>query len=374
MEKPPALPHEHPVDSGQVTMDYWLTEEEQLVQSSFHDYLASECGPHRVRTAYDTDLAFDEELWRGFGELGFTGACIPAEHGGSGLGMMEAALLAEELGRHTAPLFLEGHILAGLALSLGGPSARQQSLLPKLASGELIGSLAIAAENSATDQPVELGEEGTVSLGMVPLADVADVIVVRCAKGQLGVLESVRTNVAACSSNGIDQSRKVFQITFDQAAVEPIPNLSGDALCSGLITLLSADAYGAADKLLELTVEYAKTREQFGQPIAQFQAVKHQLAEMALAVVTGRGLFWKAAREFDEDSESSAKSASMAKAHITDQAMKIARGAVELHGGIGFTWESDVHFYFKRLMFDRNYLGTPEVHRERCAELSGWVQ
>ena len=369
MEEPAVLSHEHSVDSGRASMDYWLTEEEQLVQSSFHDYLASECGPHRVRTAYDTDLTFDEELWRGFGELGFTGACIPAEHGGSGLGMMEAALLAEELGRHTAPLFLEGHILAGLALSLGGPSARQQRLLPKLASGEFIGSLAIAA-----DQPVELGEEGTVSLGMVPLADVADVIVVRCANGQLGVLESARTNAAAHSSNGIDQSRKVFKITFDQGAVEPIPNLSGDALCSGLITLLSADAYGAADKLLELTVEYAKTREQFGQPIAQFQAVKHQLAEMALAVVTGRGLFWKAAREFDADSESSAKSASMAKAHITDQAMQIARWAVELHGGIGFTWESDVHFYFKRLMFDRNYLGTPEVHRERCAELSGWVQ
>ncbi len=355
-------------------MDYWLTEEEQLVQSSFHDYLASECGPQRVRTAYDTDCTFDKELWRGFGELGFTGACIPTEYGGSGLGMMEAALLAEELGRHTAPLFLEGHILAGLAISMGGSAAGRQRLLPKLASGELIGTLAIAAEGPGTDQPIELGGEGTVSVGMVPLADVADVIVVGCANGQLGVLESTRTNVSVRNADGIDQSREVFQVAFDQAAVEPIPNLSGEALCSGLITLLSADAYGAADRLLELTVEYAKTREQFGQPIAQFQAVKHQLAEMALAVVTGRGLFWKAAREFDEDCGSSSKSASMAKAHITDQAMRIARGAVELHGGIGFTWESDVHFYFKRLMFDRNYLGNPEVHRERCAKLSGWVQ
>ncbi len=355
-------------------MDYWLSEEEQLVQSSFHDYLASECGPGRARTAYDTDLTFDRELWRGFAELGFTGACIPAQHGGSGLGMMEAALLAEELGRHTAPMFLEGHILAGLAISVGGPSAGQQRLLPKLASGELIGTLAIAADDPGASPPVEPSGAGRASLGMVPLADVADVVVVRCADSQLGVLESTHANVAARNANGIDQSRKVFQLSFDQAAVEPIPGLSADALCNGLFTLLSADAYGAADRLLELTVEYAKTREQFGQPIAQFQAVKHQLAEMALAVVTGRGLFWKAAREFDADCESSAKSASMAKAHITDQAMQMARAAVELHGGIGFTWESDVQLYFKRLMFDRNYLGTPEVHRERCAELSGWVQ
>ena len=355
-------------------MDYWLSEEEQLVQSSFHDYLASECAPHRVRTAYDTDITFDKELWRGFAELGFTGACIPVESGGSGLGMMEAALIAEELGRHAAPLFLEGHILAGLAVSLGGTSAQRQRLLPKLATGEFIATLALAAEDCSTALSVEPGGVGRVSLGMIPLGDVADVILVGCANGQLGLLETEGAHLSSCNADGIDQSRTIFDITFDQAAVEPIPNLSRAALQSGMITLLAADAFGAADKLMGLTVEYAKTREQFGQPIAQFQGVKHQLAEMALAVVTARGLFWKAAREFDEDSESSAKSASMAKAHITDHAMQMARGAVELQGGIGFTWESDVQFYFKRLMFDRNYLGTPEVHRERCAELSGWVQ
>ena len=349
-------------------MDYWLTEEEQLVQSSFHDFLASECSPQRVRAAYDTDLTFDEELWQGFRELGFTGACIPVEHGGSGLGLMEAALLAEELGRHTAPLFLEGHILAGLAVSLGGTSEQQQRLLPGLASGEAIGTLALS------DAKVEPGGDGTVSLGVVPLADVADVIIVGCVDGRLGVLETGRTDPSVRNANGIDQSRKIFELAFDQAAVEALPGLSSDALCNGLLTMLAADAFGAAEQLMKLTAEYARTREQFGQPIAQFQAVKHQLAEIALAVITGRGLFWKAAREFDANRESSAKSASMAKAYITDHALQTARDAVELHGGIGFTWESDVHFYFKRLMFDRNFMGTPEIHRERCAEISGWVQ
>lgn len=356
-------------------MDYWLTEQQQLVQSSFHDFLASECPPARVRTAYDTDRTFDEDLWKEFRQLGFTGTCIPSDQGGSGLGLMEAALVSEELGRHAAPLFLEGHTLAGLAIALSGSGSQKERLLPGLASGERIGSVALSSKGNGTawcDWHVEPGGRKTASVETVPLGDVAGVLVIGCADGQLGVLETRRANVSASNSNGIDRSRNIFKVSFEEAAVEALPHLPGEALASALLVLLSADAFGAADRLLALTVEYAKTREQFGQPIGGFQAVKHQLAEYALTAVTARGLFWKAAGEFDEHPESAAKSAAMAKAHITDQAMRIARGAVELHGGIGFTWESDVQLYFKRALFDRTYLGTPQMQRERCAELSGW--
>lgn len=358
-------------------MDYWLTEDQQLIQSSFRDFLASECAPERVRRAYDTDETLDKQLWQGLKQIGFTGTCIPSEYGGSDLGVMEAALLSEELGRHAMPLFLEGHTLAGLAITLGGTSSQKERLLPGLASGDMIGTLALSTAGTGTDWcdwRVEPGKANAAAGVLVPLADVADVLIVGCARGQLGVLETKRANLGVINSNGIDQSRKVFEVSFDQASVELLPNLSGEVLCSALITLLAADAFGAADRLLEMTVEYAKTREQFGQPIAQFQAVKHQLAEYALAVVTARGLFWKAAQEFDQDPRSAARSAAMAKAHVTDQAIQIARGSVELHGGMGFTWESDVQFYFKRVMFDRNYLGIPEFYRERCAELAGWAQ
>ena len=360
-----------------IFMEYWLTERQQLVQSSFRDFLASECTPARVRTAYDTDQTFDEDLWKGFGQLGFTGTCIPSDHGGSGLGLMEAALLSEELGRHAAPLFLEGHILAGLAIALGGAQTQKERLLPGLATGERIGSVALSGNGNGTawcDWQVEPGGGNTASVETVPMGDVADVLVIGCANGQLGVLETRQANVSTSNSNGIDRSRSIFEVSLDEAAVEALPALPGEALGNALLVLLAADAFGAADRLLELTVEYAKTREQFGQPIAGFQAVKHQLAEYALATVTARGLFWKAAGEFDEEPQSAAKSASMAKAHITDQAMRIARGAVELHGGIGFTWEADVQLYFKRALFDRTFLGTPQMHRERCAQLSGWGQ
>lgn len=356
-------------------MDYWLTEQQQLVQSSFHHFLASECTPARVRTTYDTDRTFDEELWKGFGQLGFTGTCIPPEYGGSGLGLMDAALVSEELGHHAAPVFLEGHTLAGLAIALGGSPSQKERLLPPLAAGERIGTVALSNGGNRTawcDWHVEPGGGKTASVELVPSGDVADVLVIGCANGQLGVLEVRQTNVSASNSSGVDRSRNVFEVSFDEAAVEALPDLPGEVLGNALLVLLAADAFGAADRLLELTVEYANTREQFGQPIAGFQAVKHQLAEFALAAITARGLFWKAAGEFDENPESAAKSASMAKAHITDQAMRIGRGAVELHGGIGFTWESDVQLYFKRALFDRSYLGTPQMHRERCAQLSGW--
>ena len=149
-------------------MDYWLSEQEQLVQSSFHDYLAGECAPHRVRTAYDTDLTFDKELWRGFAELGFTGACIPVDSGGSGLGMMEAALIAEELGRHAAPLFLEGHILAGLAVSLGGTSAQQQRLLPKLATKTQESIARLAFDLIGSDALLSPSAEDVTTMAYMP--------------------------------------------------------------------------------------------------------------------------------------------------------------------------------------------------------------
>ena len=356
-------------------MDYWLSEEQQLIQSSVHEFLTNECGPERVRAAYDSEQTFDAALWKGLAELGLTGTCIPSEHGGTDLGLLEAALLSEELGRHAAPLFLEGHLLAGLAIATGGTDAQKANLLPKLASGEQIGTLALASRESRAswcDWTVAPGGSGTSSASLVPMADVADVLIVGCQGGQLGILESQRANLVTRSAHGLDQSRHLFEISFDQAAVEPLPELPGEVLCDALITLLAADAFGAANKLVEITVAYAMEREQFGLPIAQFQSVKHKLAECALGALTGRGLFWKAAGEFDRAPAKAARSASMAKAHITDQATRVAREAVELHGGVGFTWECDVHPYFKRAMFDRNYLGTPELHRERCARLAGW--
>ena len=140
---------------------------------------------------------------------------------------------------------------------------------------------------------------------------------------------------------------------------------------AGLV-LLAADAFGGAQRLLEMAVEYAKTRQQFGVTIGSFQGLKHQLANLAVEIEPARGLYWYAAHAFDHVREESERTAALAKAHLTDVYMQAARDSVEAHGGIGFTWECDVQIYFKRAMFDRAFFGTPATHRERAAALAGW--
>ena len=136
--------------------------------------------------------------------------------------------------------------------------------------------------------------------------------------------------------------------------------------------MLAADAFGAAWSLLQATLDYAGTRQQFGSRLTSFQAVKHQLANMATEIEPTRGLWWFAAHAFDAIPLEAERAAAIAKAHVTDRALEVARGAVELHGGIGFTWECDVQIWFKRVMFDRAFLGNPELHRERSARLAAW--
>ena len=140
---------------------------------------------------------------------------------------------------------------------------------------------------------------------------------------------------------------------------------------AGLV-LLAADAFGGAQQLLEMSVEYAKTRQQFGVTIGSFQGLKHQLANVAVEIEPARGLYWYAAHAFDHVPDESERTAALAKAHLGQVYMQTARDAVEAHGGIGFTWECDVQIYFKRAMFDRAFLGAPSVHRERAAALAGW--
>jgi alkylation response protein AidB-like acyl-CoA dehydrogenase len=192
--------------------------------------------------------------------------------------------------------------------------------------------------------------------------------------GRLAVVDTAGAGVRIENLEGIDRSRPVFRVDFEGAPCELLaddPAVARRLRDAGLV-LLAADAFGAASHLIDLAVEYAKTREQFGQKIAQFQAVKHQLARLALDIEPTRALFWHAAYAVDHLPEEAERAAALAKAHITDRGLEVARAVVELHGGLGFTWECDVQMGFKRLMFDRAFLGNPESLRDRCAALAGW--
>ena len=205
----------------------------------------------------------------------------------------------------------------------------------------------------------------------MPEADGAELFVVGCRGGALALVEA-GPDVRVTPEPTLDRGRPLATLELEGAPAELLAAADAARLVDAGSVLLAADAFGAAHQLVRATAAYLQTRQQFGQPLAQFQAVKHQLANMALDVDPTRGLWWYAAHAFDHAPAEASRAAALAKAHITERAQQVARDAVEAHGGIGFTWECDVQIWFKRVMFDRLWLGAPELHRERFAALEGW--
>jgi alkylation response protein AidB-like acyl-CoA dehydrogenase len=316
-------------------------------------------------------------LWKGLAEIGVAGLAVPEAHGGAGLELLDLALVAEELGRGAVPVPFLGHALATLGIARSASAAQQEAWLPRLAAGTARATVALAEDDARWLPPewrVELAN-GRVRgrKRLVPEADGADLFVVGCQGGALALVEA-GPSARVTPEPTLDRGRPLATLDLEDAPAELLDAAGGARLVDAGSVLLAADAFGAAHQLVRVTAAYLQSRQQFGQPVAQFQAVKHQLANMALDVDPTRGLWWYAAHAFDHAPTDASRAAALAKAHITERAQQVARDAVEAHGGIGFTWECDVHIWFKRVMFDRLWLGAPELHRERFAVLEGWAK
>src|SRR5262245_18850751 len=356
-------------------MDFSLSKEQELLQETVRSFVAREGPARAVHAIYDGDRGGVAELWRGPGEIGVTGLVVPEACGGAGLELLDLALVAEELGRGAVPVPFLGHSLATLALARGGSAAQQAAWLPRLASGEARATVALA-EGGASWLPSSwrievVGGRVTGRKELVPEAEGAEVFVVGCRGGALAMV-AAGPSVRVTREPTLDRGRPLATVDFEDAPAEPLTAIDAARLVDAGSILLAADAFGAAHQLVRATAAYLQTRRQFGQPLAQFQAVKHQLANMALDVDPTRGLWWYAAHAFDHVPAEAPRAAALAKAHVTERAQQVARDAVEAHGGIGFTWECDVQIWFKRVMFDRLRLGGPALHRERLAALEGW--
>jgi len=359
-------------------MEFGLTEEHRLLMETLRGFAARECPAARLRELFEQGHGHDPELWRGLAEMGVTGLAVPEEHGGAGLEILDLALAAEVLGHAALPGPFLGHALAGIAVACGGSAEQRERWLPRLASGELLGTIAFGEPDGGFGPEAWTARaQGGLLDGekaWVPFGAVADLVVVGTAGGGLALAERGASGTRVEPVDGLDRTRPLAALRFAKTPCEVLPGgvaAAGRVRDAGLV-LLAADAFGAAEKLLEMTLAYARSREQFGQPIAQFQAVKHQLADMAAQVEPMRSLLWYAAHAQDHVREDAERSAAIAKAHVTDCAVEVAREAVELHGGLGFTWECDVQIWMKRALFDRALLGSPETHRERQAALGGW--
>jgi alkylation response protein AidB-like acyl-CoA dehydrogenase len=359
-------------------MDFDLSDEQRLLQETVAQFMDNECPLSRLRELYDDEIGFDPVLWKGLAELGLAGIHLPAEYGGSELEILDLAVVAETLGALAAPVPYLSHSLASLAISLAGNSDQKSRWLPGLVSGDTLATVALAEQGGGwmpEDWTLACGATITGTKEIVEFGEHADLFVVGLAGGRFGVVERNATGVEIQRVESADRTRRIARVSFEATPIELLEEGGAEAAERvrdvGLV-LISADAFGGAAKLVDMSVEYAKNREQFGVTIGHFQGLKHQLANMAVEIEPTRALYWYAAHALDHVPNESARCAAIAKSHITERFQQVARDATEAHGGIGYTWEGDTQIWFKRAMFDRVFMGTPRVHQNRAADLADW--
>ena len=355
-------------------MDFSITADQRLMQESLARTLEAAAALDRVRRfAADRDDA-GADVWTALADFGLPGVVIPEEHGGLGLGLLDAALAAEALGRAVAPAPFLGAVAASVALTRGGTAEQQARWLPKIAAGDVVIGLAVAeAVAGARDGMGVTASGGKLTGGALFVTDAmtADLFVVADADGGLHLVAGDAPGLSRAVVTSIDLTRRLGELRFDAVPAEPLAAHTLDAVRDAAWTLLAADTLGAAEVMIEKAVAYAKERRQFGRVIGSFQAVKHLCAEMAAELEPCRALVWYAAYAFDDAPAEAGLTAAHAKAHTSEVGRFIARTATEVHGGMGITDLLGLHYWFKRIGLDRQLLGGPERVRRIAAKMQG---
>jgi alkylation response protein AidB-like acyl-CoA dehydrogenase len=359
-------------------MHFSLSEQQLQMQASIDRFLADECPIARVQQIFNSEDGYDGGLWHELCQLGIPALAIPSEYGGMGLEVFDLALAAESLGAAATPGPFLGHALAGLTIAWAGDAAQRARWLPGLATGELLATMGLAEED-ARWQPDEWSLECAQTLSgiktFVPYASQAQLLVVGLKGGRFAVIEPCAQTTGCRQTHVVDRTRRVQTVEFLGAPAhvlsESTPGVARRVRDAGLV-LLAADAFGGASRCVRMAVDYANTREQYGAKIGQFQGLKYQIVDTAVEVEPARGLYWYAAHAFTHIPEEAERMSALAKAHLSDVYLQAARNMIEVHGGIGYTWEFHAHLYLKRAMFDYAFLGMPRVHRRRAVELAGW--
>jgi len=353
-------------------MDFALSDDQRAIQEAARDFLTDAANPDMIRKVVEGETGYDDGLWRALaGDMGFAGLMVPEAHGGLGLGAVEMALVLEETGRVLAPVpFFETAVLAVQAVLAAGSEAQQSALLPRLATGTR------ACFAGTAQRPTLSGVRLTGTATFVTFGHVADLIIVATADGSLVVLEAGTPGLSVEALPALDRTRRFATLTFD-CAITPDMVLgqagSAKAAIERTLTvgggLLAAEQTGGMQFSLDATVEYAQQRVQFGRTIGSFQAYKHMLADMMLLVEASRSAAYYAAAAIDEDGDELAEACHVARSYVSDAYRSVSGDAIQLHGGIGFTWEHHCHLYFKRARATASWLGTPNAHREALATL-----
>lgn len=376
-------------------MDFGFSDEQDMLRQTARAFLQENCPTTFVRQMMEDERGYSPKLWKDMAELGWLGLAFPEAYGGQGLGFVDLTVILEEMGAALLPSpFLSTVLLAGQTLLVGGSEAQKNAYLPKIADGSLIATLAMTEPSGRFDAEgiaeVKAAAEGDgFRLSGTKLfvldAHVADVMIVAARTKEAGdksfgislfLVDRNTPGVTITVLKTMDQTRKQCEVVFDQVQVgrerllgmldmgwpilHKVLNIATVALCAEMV--------GGAQRVLDISVNYAKERVQFGRPIGSFQAIKHKCADMMLQVESAKSAAYYAAWAVDEDAAEAPMAVSMAKAYCSDAYRNTAGEGIQVHGGIGFTWEHDMHLYFKRAKYSEFTFGDAAYHRELVAQ------
>ncbi len=374
-------------------MDFGFSEDQEMLRQSARDFLGKECPMTLVRKLMEDESGHSPELWKKMSDLGWLGLILPEEYGGVGLGFVDLVVVLEEMGRVVLPgPFLSTVVLAGLAIAESGSAEQKKKYLPRIAAGELVATLALIEPSgrwdaegiAATATPDGDGWKLDGTKLFVPDGHVAELLVVAArkpgSKGNDGVslfvVDAKAPGVKTTALKTMDQTRKLAEVALagvrvgkeallgaeggSWKAIERIADRAKVALC--------AEMCGGAQRVLDMSVEYAKVREQFGKPIGSFQAIQHKCANMMVQVESAKSATYYAAWAVANDVPEAPLAAAMAKAYCSDAYRYVAGEGIQIHGGIGFTWEHDMHIYFKRAKSSEVTFGDATLNREIVAQ------
>jgi alkylation response protein AidB-like acyl-CoA dehydrogenase len=357
-----------------------------MLADTLREFLESTVDLDAVRQQSLTDSAIDRDAWEGLRQMGLVGLHVPEEYGGAGFSFVETGIVFEELGRQVVPVPLLSSVLGSAAILAAGSDEQKSRLLPSISSGERIATLAVFESAHDPDdiqcvaERVGAGWELSGTKRYVTDAPNADLFVVAAdtASGVgLFVIDGSFEGVSITPTPSLDATRPLGELALDRVSIaddsylggSPNPEAIRTALDVGVVALAQEQS-GGAERCLEMSVEYANARFQFGRAIGSFQAVKHMCADMLVSVEHAKSAAWHAARSMDDPKEFSI-AVPLARSVCSDAYLRAAGDTIQIFGGIGFTWEHDAHLYFKRAKSTALLLGSVDSYRDRLADAIG---
>ena len=363
-------------------MYFGLSEEQQSLENSIKRYLEDNASLDTIKAVAGGDKETAEKVHQGLIDLGISSLLVPEKYGGLELDMLFASVVSGALGSGTAPVPFTGtYVMAPLALSLAGSEVQKEYWLPKIAGGEKIIGIGLSEFVGAREDTAISFSNDTLSGRALFIIDGknADAFILSNKAGQLFIIDADASGITKTELTTVDKTRESIELVLNKVKAETLPgseknqDVINKVIDAGRL-MLSADSLGASQVMLDKAVAYSLERKQFGRQIGSFQAVKHMCAEMAAELEPCHAMVWHTAHCFDHIPEEARLMACHTKAHVSEVGKQVSRTAIEVHGGMGFTEELGLHYWFKRIGLNRQLLGSPELVREEAAKIQNFDQ